>query len=128
MREVHEMKKLTCTGSVFLLSLVSSVTAVPSTAAVPDQYIWCWSAPLRSDIHKMFYSGIFSGTPSQQRDMQNKFGGYVRANYPDDNTGSGVCKFYSTRDQAEGYLRLDKRNSSESNNQQVIDTGWTYSP
>lgn len=115
-------------GIALGLVLMSSVVAFPTPAEAADQYIWCWSAPLRPDNHKMFYSGIFTGMPSQQRDMQSKFGQYVQANYPNDNTGNGECKFYSTRDEAQSYLNLDKKNSAESNRQQVIDTGWTYTP
>jgi hypothetical protein len=114
-------------GIALALALISSVVAFPTPAEATDQYVWCWSAPLRPDNRKMFYSGIFTAIPSQQRDMQSKFGQYVQTNYPDDNTGNGECKFYSTRDYAQSDLSKDKKNS-DFNHQQIIDTGWTYTP
>jgi|ERR1700722_2737872 len=92
-----------------------------------DMYSWCWTAPLNSSIHKMFYSKVFSIQSGQFTPaISNGFREYVMQTYPNDNTGNGECQGpFATQSDATKSLNQYRTNSHDFNHLEVIDTGWS---
>jgi hypothetical protein len=118
-------------GGIFtaLVSGVVLFSARPIAAQSQggNMYSWCWTAPLNSSIHKMFYSNVFSIQSGQITPaINNGFRAYVMQTYPNDNTGNGECQGpYATQSDATKSLNQNRSNSRDFNHLEVIDTGWS---
>lgn len=112
-------------------SMLSSLTlfaalAISYAPAADAQYLYCWTANLRTGSDQMFFSRVFPGDVSQRGPMQIAFQKYVNENYQDSNPGPGACKNYSSRRDAESDLALDLKEKRDFEKQQVVETGWTF--
>jgi hypothetical protein len=110
---------------VFSLTLFAAL-AISYAPAADVQYLYCWTANLRTGSDQMFFSRVFPGDVSQRGPMQIAFQKYVNENYQDSNPGPGACKNYSSRRDAESDLALDLKEKRDFEKQQVVETGWTF--
>jgi hypothetical protein len=97
----------------------------PYAAAANNSYAWCSTTPVDPGIYQSFYSRVFAADASDVQKIQNAFAHYVQVNYPKSNTGPAVCNFRTSREAAEGDLRLSQDNGVKVNQREVIDTGWS---
>lgn len=123
-------KNLLSLRALRLLALAFFISAFGPEAFAGSSFAWCWSATMNpSDT--VYFSSIFV-TSSRQSDVNAAFGTYVTNTYQNPNTtGPGMCTLYDSRYPnnravAESELRLMRSNASQFNQQQVIDTGWSY--
>jgi hypothetical protein len=91
---------------VFGLTLFLAL-AISYAPAADTQYLYCWTANLRTGSDQMFFSRVFPGDVSQRGPMQIAFQQYVNDTYQDSNPGPGACKNYSSRRDADSSLDLD---------------------
>jgi hypothetical protein len=98
-----------------------------AAGSAKDQYAWCWSASLKTEYKKVFYSAIFVAEPSERQEMQVAYGKYVNRTYADDDPGPGMCNLYANRDAAESSSDTSKKNDRWYE-KEVVETGWTYTP
>ena len=110
---------------VFSLTLFAAL-AMSYAPAADAQYLYCWTANLRTGSDQMFFSRVFPGDVSERGPMQIAFQKYVNENYRDSNPGPGACKNYSSRRDAESDLALDLKEKRDFEKQQVVETGWTF--
>ena len=110
---------------VFSLTLFAAL-AISYAPAADAQYLYCWTANLRTGSDQMFFSRVFSGDVSERGPMQIAFQKYVNENYQNSNPGPGACKNYSSRRDAESDLALDLKEKRDFEKQQVVETGWTF--
>lgn len=116
-----------CTITLVFSLMLFAALAISYASAADTQYLYCWTANLRTGSDQMFFSRVFPGNVSQRGLMQIAFQKYVTDIYQDSNPGPGACKNYSSQRDADSSLALDIKENRDFDKQQVVETGWAYS-
>jgi hypothetical protein len=117
---MRTMTKMFLSAGLLLCSITLKVSAAQTNGVT--QYVWCWTAPLRPEMHRFFYSSIFQVDSSQLGAARDAFGSWVRQGWPEP-TGVGECLGYNSEAGAD---ESRQKTIALHNEAQIIDTEWRY--
>jgi hypothetical protein len=121
------MRRMAWMFVVVVVCFILRPSGVPirSTVAAADpQFMWCWSASIKPDLHQYYYSSVFQADPADRLKIEGAYWKSLEGTYP--NPGPARCPFSAKRDWADTEKKKAKA-EAKFENWEAIETGWTYS-
>jgi hypothetical protein len=119
------MKRIALRLTVVLcFILIPNGGPIRSTFAAEPQFMWCWSASIKPDLHQYYYSSVFQADPADRPKIESAFWKSLEDTYP--NPGPARCPFSAKRDWADTEKKKAKA-EAKFENWETIESGWTYS-
>jgi hypothetical protein len=105
--------------------LMPNGTPILSTvAAAEPQFMWCWSASIKPDLHQYYYSSIFKADPADRMSIEGAYFKFLQKTYP--NPGPARCPYQAKQDWADTQ-KTNMQKENKFDNWEIIETGWSYS-